>query len=32
MDFFKYIHAVGTGEKGNRDLTLQEAKDMMEQV
>lgn len=32
MDFFKYIHAVGTGEKGNRDLTLQEAKEMMEQV
>lgn len=32
MDFFKYIHAVGTGEKGNCDLTLQEAKDMMEQV
>jgi len=32
MDFFKYIHSVGTGEKGNRDLTLQEAKDMMEQV
>lgn len=32
MDFFKYIHAVGTGEKGNRDLTFQEAKDMMEQV
>lgn len=32
MDFFKYIHAVGTGEKGNRDLTLAESKDMMEQV
>jgi anthranilate phosphoribosyltransferase len=32
MDFFKYIHAVGTGEKGNRDLTLEESKDMMEQI
>lgn len=32
MDFFKYIHAVGTGEKGNRDLSLEEAKDMMEQT
>ena len=32
MDFFKYIHAVGTGEKGNRNLTHAEAKDMMEQI
>jgi len=32
MDFFKYIHAVGTGVKGNRDLTLQESKEMMESV
>jgi anthranilate phosphoribosyltransferase len=32
MDFFKYIHAVGTGVKGNRDLTLEESKDMMEQI
>lgn len=32
MDFFKYIHAVGTGVKGNRDLTQDEAKDMMQQV
>lgn len=32
MDFFKYIHAVGTGVKGNRDLTFEESKDMMEQV
>ena len=32
MDFFKYIHAVGTGVKGNRDLTLEESKDMMTQV
>jgi len=32
MDFFKYIHAVGTGVKGNRDLTFEESKDMMQQV
>ena len=32
MDFFKYIHAVGTGVKGNRDLTFIEAKDMMKQI
>lgn len=32
MDFYKYIHAVGTGVKGNRDLTQAEAKDMMEQI
>ncbi|MDD5401173.1 MAG: glycosyl transferase [Sulfurimonas sp.] len=32
MDFFKYIHAVGTGVKGNRDLTLAESKEMMESV
>ncbi|EDZ63393.1 glycosyl transferase, family 3 [Sulfurimonas gotlandica GD1] len=32
MDFFKYIHAVGTGPKGNRDLTLEESKDMMDQI
>ncbi len=32
MDFFKYIHAVGTGLKGNRDLSFDEAKDMMQQV
>ncbi|WP_457745212.1 glycosyl transferase [Sulfurimonas sp.] len=32
MDFFKYIHAVGTGPKGNRDLSFEEAKDMMRQV
>ena len=32
MDFFKYIHAVGTGPKGNRDLTYEESKDMMEQI
>lgn len=32
MDFFKYIHAVGTGVKGNRDLTFQESKDLMQQV
>jgi len=32
MDFFKYIHAVGTGVKGNRDLSFDEAKDMMTQI
>jgi len=32
MDFFKYIHAVGTGPKGNRDLSFEESKDMMQQV
>jgi len=32
MDFFKYIHAVGTGKKGNRDLSFEESKDMMEQI
>jgi len=32
VDFFKYIHAVGTGPKGNRDLTFEESKDMMEQI
>ncbi len=32
MDFFKYIHAVGTGAKANRDLTFEESKDMMSQI
>ena len=32
MDFFNYIHAVGTGPKGNRDLTFDESKDMMNQI
>jgi len=32
MDFFKYIHAVGTGPKGNRDLSFDESKDMMNQI
>jgi len=32
MSFFKYIHAVGTGPKGNRDLSFDEAKDMMHQI
>ncbi len=32
MDFFKYIHAVGTGVKGNRDLTFDESIDMMTQI
>jgi len=32
MNFQKYIHAVGTGVKGNRDLTFDESKDMMRQI
>jgi anthranilate phosphoribosyltransferase len=32
MDFFKYIHAVGTGPKGNRNLSFDEAHDMMTQM
>jgi anthranilate phosphoribosyltransferase len=32
MDFFKYIHAVGTGPKGNRDLSFDESVDMMTQI
>lgn len=32
MNFFKYIHAVGTGVKSNRDLNFKEAKDMMKQI
>jgi len=32
LDFFKYIHAVGTGPKGNRDLSFEESKDMMTQI
>ncbi|MDD2905875.1 MAG: hypothetical protein PHH41_06550 [Sulfurimonas sp.] len=32
MDFHKYIHAVGTGVKGNRDLSFEEAKDAMQQI
>lgn len=32
MDFFKYIHAVGTGVKGNRNLGFEEAEDMMHQI
>jgi len=32
MDFNKYIHAVGTGPKGNRDLSFEEAQDMMQQI
>jgi len=32
MDFNKYIHAVGTGPKGNRDLNSDESKDMMHQI
>ncbi len=32
MNFKTYIHAVGTGVKTNRDLTLQESQDMMQQI
>jgi anthranilate phosphoribosyltransferase len=32
MDFQKYIHAVGTGPKGNRDLSFMESQDMMKQI
>lgn len=32
MSFSKYIHAVGTGVKGNRDLSFQESQDMMRQI
>jgi len=32
MNFQKYIHAVGTGIKGNRDLSFQESEDMMHQI
>jgi len=32
LDFFKYIHAVGTGKKGNKDLSFDEAKEMMTQI
>ena len=31
-NFFKYIKAVGTGPKGNRDLSRDEARDMMQQI
>ena len=30
--FFKYLKAVGTGPKGNRDLSLAESQDMMKQI
>ncbi|WP_455756368.1 glycosyl transferase [Sulfurimonas sp.] len=32
MDFHKYMHAVGTGPKGNRDLSFEESEDMMKQI
>ncbi|MEA3374565.1 MAG: glycosyl transferase [Campylobacterota bacterium] len=32
MNFRTYLHAVGTGVKGNRDLTYEEAQDMMRQI
>ncbi len=31
-NFFKYIKAVGTGPKGNHDLSRDEAEDMMQQI
>lgn len=31
-DFKKYIKAVGTGPKGNRDLSFEDSKDMMKQI
>lgn len=32
LDFKTYIKAVGTGPKGNRDLSYEESKDMMTQI
>ncbi len=32
MDFHTYIHAVGTGHKGNRNLSFEESYDMMQQL
>jgi len=32
MEFRKYIHAVGTGPKGNRNLSFEESEDMMKQI
>jgi len=32
MDFHGYIHAVGTGQKGNRNLGFEESADMMRQL
>ncbi len=32
MNFHTYIKAVGTGPKGNRDLSFDESKDMMHQI
>lgn len=32
MEFNKYIKAVGTGPKGNKDLSFQESEDMMKQI
>ncbi len=32
MDFHSYIHAVGTGHKGNRDLSFEESEEMMRQL
>jgi anthranilate phosphoribosyltransferase len=32
MNFFKYIKAVGTGPKSNRELTQEEMKDCIRQI
>ncbi len=32
MNFKKYIKAVGTGPKGNKDLTTDEVSDAIEQI
>jgi anthranilate phosphoribosyltransferase len=32
MDFSTFIHAVGTGPKGNRDLTFDESRELMRQM
>ncbi len=32
MNFHKYVHAVGTGPKSNRDLSFEESVDMMTQI
>ncbi len=32
MDFHTYLHAVGTGHKGNRDLSFEESHNMMRQL
>ena len=32
MNFKKYIKAVGTGPKGNKDLSIEETADAIEQI